>query len=63
LRSSVYTNLHASKMIYCLSDNRIIPYVASKLNNFLQELSCPRFLSVDNVLHVPPQGGKGREIW
>jgi hypothetical protein len=63
-RSSVYTDLHASKIFYYFSDNFIItPYVASKLDNLLQEFSCPRFLSVGNVLHVPPQGGKGREIW
>ena len=64
LCSSVHTNLQTLKIIYRLSDNIIIiPYVASDFNNFLHEFSCPRLLSVDNVLRVPPQGGNGREIW
>ena len=33
------------------------------IHDSLRQLPCPRFLSADRVLHMPPQEAKGREVW
>jgi len=55
-RISVFTILCYSYQICCLLNNSIVSLHAIKeLHNSLHDFSVRDFLSIDRILHVPPQ--------